>query len=341
MTADTEKLNVLSERLWKKGIAAFSATTLSAPSLELENAVHRLGAWIRSGSAPGARPLGIHLEGPFVNSEAAGAHPRGILRPLTLSELNHLWKASEETLQILTLAPECLSPKLLSDVTRWARQRKVRLSIGHTRCTQKQAETAFQAGFTGITHAWNAISYHHREAGGLGAAFGKKDVWIEIIPDGIHTSPTLIDWTLALHPEGTFFVSDAAPAAGTDGSSFHPFGGIQCRYEGKASRLPDGSLAGGGMLLSEIFRDWVNHSAKQTQAPPLKVLKEHLFRITELPLKALFFSPAERRRLLEAFPMTWELSSRNASVVFTPSPRNQEKIPKKPGKKGPAARGST
>jgi N-acetylglucosamine-6-phosphate deacetylase len=308
MSAGPSDLDSLSAALKQKGVAGFCATTLSASEKDLATAVTRLGAWIRSGSAPGAKPLGIHLEGPFISLEAAGAHPPGILRKLRMGELEKLWDLSKETLRIVTIAPETLDAATRSEVTAWAKKKRVRLAIGHTRCTATEAETAFDSGFSGVTHAWNALSYHHREPGVLGAAFGRKETWVELIPDEIHVHPTLIDWTLALHPKGTFFVSDAAPAAGTDGSHFHRFGDLECRFQDRASRLPDGRLAGGGYLLPESFGEWIARESARKSISPAKLLKLHLARIHELPLRAIFMGKTESNRLLKRFPVTWAVT---------------------------------
>lgn len=308
MTAGTADLDSLSAQLEKKGVAGFSATTLSASEDELAAAVSRLGAWIRSDSAPGAKPLGIHLEGPFLNADAAGAHPPGILRKLRMSELEKLWTLSKETLHILTVAPETLDDATRKELCRWAAKRRVRLAIGHTRCTQAEAEVAFADGFSGVTHAWNALSYHHREPGVLGAAFGRKATYVELIPDEIHVHAGIIDWTLALHPKGTFFVSDAAPAACTDGSSYHRFGALECRFQDRASRLSDGRLAGGGYLLPESFGQWILAEAARKRVPPEKLVREHLARIHRLPLEAIFMKKSAADRLLGRFPVIWELT---------------------------------
>lgn len=308
MTAKPAELDSLSAELENKGVAGFSATTLSASETDLAAAVTRLGAWIRSESAPGARPLGIHLEGPFLSADAAGAHPPGILRKLRMTELEKLWALSKETLHILTIAPETLDDATRKELGAWAAKRRVRLAIGHTRCTQAQAETAFADGFTGVTHAWNALSYHHREPGVLGAALGRKETYVEIIPDEVHVHATLIDWTLALHPKGTFFVSDAAPAAGTDGAHFHRFGDLECRFQDRASRLPDGRLAGGGFLLPESFGRWIAAESARKKTTPEALLKTHLARIHRLPLEAIFMKKAAAERLLKRYPVTWELS---------------------------------
>jgi len=307
MAAKPAELDELSDALAKRGVAGFSATTLSASEKDLIAAVRRLGTWIRAGTAPGAVPLGIHLEGPFLNADAAGAHPPGILRKLTLDELEKLWDASKETLQILTIAPETLDEALAVELGAWAKKRRVRLSIGHTRCTEDEAKMALQNGFTGVTHAWNALSYHHREPGVLGAALGHDDVYIELIPDEVHVHASLIDWTLALHPK-TFFVSDAAPAACTDGTHFHRFGDLECRFQDRASRLPDGRLAGGGFLLSESFGQWIAAESLRKNRKPEVLLKAHLKRIHRLPFEAVFVKRAAANRILKRFPVVYEIA---------------------------------
>ncbi len=309
MTAAAPELDRLSIELKTHGVAGFCATTLSSGEKELGETVARLGAWIRSGTARGAKPLGIHLEGPFLNPQAAGAHPEGVIRKATLPELEKLWSLSQETLQIVTLAPETLDDEARDQVGAWAKKHRIRLAIGHTRCTRAQAETAFEAGFSGVTHAWNAMAYHHRDPGVLGAAFGRKDVFVELIPDEVHVHETLINWTLALHPKGTFFVSDAAPSAATDGSHFHRFGDLECRYQDGASRLPNGMLAGGGKLLPAAFADWIARESLRQGTAPEKLLRAHLKRIHELPLAALCMKKATARSLLKRYPITFEVAS--------------------------------
>lgn len=307
MSAPPNELDRLSGELKTRGVAAFCATTLSAAEAPLAETVARLGKWIASGSAPGAQPLGIHLEGPFLSPDAAGAHPEGVLRKFSMTELEKLWQLSKKTLRILTLAPETLDPAGRKELGIWASKRKVRLSIGHTRCTAAQAEAAFGDGFTGVTHAWNALSYHHREPGVLGAAFGRDETYIELILDEVHVAAPIIDWTLALHPQGTFFVSDAAPAAATDGSHFHSFGELECRLQDHACRLPNGTLAGGGLLLPEAFAEWVGRESIRKKTAPEKLLRTHLSRVHELPLAALFIKKSSARSLLKKFPVTYEI----------------------------------
>ncbi len=309
MSAGPTDLDRLSRELKTHGVAAFCATTLSAAEGPLSETVARLGKWITSGSAPGAKPLGIHLEGPFLNLDAAGAHPEGVLRKLSMSELEKLWKLSQATLRILTIAPETLDDALRKELGVWAAKRKVRLSIGHTRCTAAQAESAFQDGFSGVTHAWNALSYHHREPGVLGSALGRKQTYVELIVDEVHVAAPIIDWTLALHEKGTFFVSDAAPAAATDGSHFHPFGDLECRFQDRACRLPNGTLAGGGLLLPAAFGEWIGRESLRKKTAPEKLLRAHLHRLHTLPLTALFMKKTSAMALLKKFPVVYEIQA--------------------------------
>lgn len=287
MSASPEELDRLSLKLWENGIAGFCATTLSVPPAELEATVARLGAWIRGETAPGALPLGIHLEGPFIHPEACGAHPPGSLRDLGMKELECLWTASQGTLKVLTLAPERLEPSELKRLAEWCGKRKIVLSLGHSRATEEEARAAFDAGFSGVTHAWNALNFHHRAAGVLGGAIGRPGVYLEIIPDQVHVSRTVIRWTMKLH-ERCCFVSDCVPATATEPGTWHSFGSqLKIRFDGTACRLENGALAGGGLLLGQSYGRWLQDESAELKIPPLDLLKETVDSLTRLPREAL------------------------------------------------------
>ncbi len=307
MRASQPALENLSRRLWKKGVAAFCPTTLSAPPKDLLGAVARLGRWIRSpASSDGAKPLGIHLEGPFIASGACGAHPLKTIRPLSFEELNRLWEASLGTLKILTIAPEPLSPGRLKKLAAWSKARQIVLSLGHSRATFENAKDAFDTGFRGITHAWNALAFHHRDPGPLGAAIGKKDKYLELMIDGVHVSREVVRWTRSLHPaHRVCFVSDCVPAGGTRKGSWHPFGPLHARFDSPVCRLPNGHLAGGGLLLSESYCRWLEAEAALTQRPLLKLFHESRASVTEAPLWALSLPT----RVLRDRKIQWEIDS--------------------------------
>lgn len=291
MTASETDLNWLSKKLGQKGVAAYCPTTLSERPQQLLRAVRRIGTWIRSfpskNPLSGAIPLGIHLEGPFIHPAACGAHLPKTIRPFSLKELDQLWEASQNTLKILTLAPELLTSQQLSRLVNWSQQRGISLSLGHSRADLKQALYAFDQGIRGVTHAWNALPFHHRAPGPLGAAIGRSDVFLELIPDQIHVDPVLLRWTQKLHPlDRICFVSDCAPAAATRKGVF-PFGPLKVTYRDRASRLPNGELAGGGLLLPEAYSNWLRSEATTQKRPLRSIFNETIQGLTSAPLNLL------------------------------------------------------
>jgi N-acetylglucosamine-6-phosphate deacetylase len=308
MIADEGELDRLAELLWQNGVGAFCPTTLTSPPSELLAAVGRLGRWIHKAkkSKKGAIPLGIHLEGPFISPHACGAHPTSMIRPLDFAELDRLWEESQGTLKILTVAPEVQTQESLKKLVQWAKKRKIVLSLGHSKATEEQAKEALKLGFTQITHAWNAMGFQHRSPGPLGAALGSPNLFLELILDQIHVSPTVMRWTLGLHGhEKTCFVSDCAPAAGAPSSpeKFYSFGSLSIQVKDGASRLANGGLVGGGHLIGEMYRNWLKTEQSHSKKPLAILLKQSLPSLTSAPLKALGFSP----KVLKNRQLRWKI----------------------------------
>jgi N-acetylglucosamine-6-phosphate deacetylase len=327
MTATPTELQSLERKLWKHGIAGYCPTTLSTTPRELAQAVTRLGRWIRDrqhakptrGAPIQTLPLGIHLEGPFINSVCCGAHPPSMIRPVSLRELDDLWEKSLHTLRILTIAPETLSPQELKKLCSWARTRGISLSLGHSKATEKEAKQAFQAGFRGVTHAWNALGFHQRSPGPLGAALGNPNTYVELIIDQVHVSPTVMEWTAKLHPaERLCFISDCVPAAETSSKKTTSFGPLSIRYQDGACRLhapgksTHGALAGGGKTLTRSLSEWIQSRAGSSQEAR-RLLKNAIPSITTAPLWAI----SVPRSLLARHQVRWSVSA-SGRVLVTP-----------------------
>lgn len=292
MTARTAELDELAMQLARAGIMGFCPTTLSVPFPKLVTTVSQLGKWITAvrsqHSYRGALPLGIHLEGPYIHPEACGAHPPEAIRPLRFDELEMLWEASHGTLKILTLAPERLTAGERRRLVQWTTERRIVLSLGHSRATEHQAETAFNEGFRGVTHAWNALAFHHRTPGAMGAALGRKDVVLELILDGVHVSPAVSRWTRDLHGNQRIcYVSDCVPAAATAPGKWSRFGSLRVRYADGACRTANGHLAGGGILLTDAFATWIQLESASSGRPLEAVLRSEIPSLTATPLRYL------------------------------------------------------
>ncbi len=253
--AGPEKLDELSTRLARARVDAFLPTLITAPEALWWKALGEVGRWVAR--AKRARPLGLHLEGPFLNPQASGVHPSADMRRATVEWLERIWRESSETVRLMTVAPEVHSDAELRLLCAWARRRGVRLSIGHSVATYEQARRAFDLGFTGVTHAWNAGRFHHRDPGVLGAALGRDDVYVMVIPDLVHAHAVSVEWILRMHPAGrVVFVSDCAPSAGLRDGEEADFGSFRVRQVAGEARVVEargvfGAIGGSGMLLPQ------------------------------------------------------------------------------------------
>ncbi len=312
--ATRRDLDRLSEGLNREGVVGFCPTLISSTEDRLIERVAVIGEWIREGSWPGAVPLGIHLEGPFIAPGAAGVHSRSVFRKATLRELDRLWRLSRETIKVITLAPEIHSRDELKRVVNWCRDREVRVSIGHSEVDYLQAMQAFDLGISSVTHAWNASKFHHREPGVLGAALGDSRVYVQMIPDRLHVHPVVVKWVTRLHPTNRIIlVSDAAPSAGSPRGRVASFGALQVESLGKkAVVLDSGNLAGGGECLTGMFASWVQAEYGPDAGARRKALKEQYSWVTSNPLKFLGSLPKELGQVLRkrSKSLIWQLESR-------------------------------
>ncbi len=305
MSASPKQLNELSGELWKSGLAGFCATTVTAAPKDLKETVVRLGQWIRSDQFPGAKPFGIHLEGPWIAPQMSGAHPTPLVRQFNPDELEILWKASQGTLKIITLAPEAMSTLKLRQLIKWCNPRGILLSAGHSKATFEQAKKAFELGIRGVTHAWNALAYHHREPGVLGAALGNREIYLELIMDQIHVSRPWIRLTRALHPSHSVcLISDCAAAAGQPKNpQWSTLGRLKVHFQAGASRTSTGMLAGGGLLLPESYCRWAEAEARDVNRPIQEILLRSVHQLTRVPARILGLKP----RQLADRKVVWEI----------------------------------
>jgi len=176
-----------------------------------------------AGQAGRARPLGIHLEGPFLNPDAAGAIPVDDLALPSVASLGAiLGKATGagRGVRRMTVAPELSGS---ADLVRELLRSGVQVSLGHSRTSARDARTALAQGATTVTHLFNAMGpLHHREVGLAGVALTDGAAFAEIIGDLIHVGRDAFELALAARgPAGLCLVSDALKGAGTGCDAFH------------------------------------------------------------------------------------------------------------------------
>lgn len=209
-------LRKIAEAHWQYGTTAFLPTLISDDLEKIKLAVKTVEDAIAQG-VPGI--VGIHIEGPFLNIDRRGIHDRQKIRKFDDDGLKAISPVHGGT-TLLTIAPECLDAGDINALLR----RKIRLCAGHTNATYEQLAEAFEAGVSGVTHLFNAMSQlTNREPGAVGAALLNPDVWCCIIVDGKHVHPATLQ--VALRAKGghgrLILVTDAMPTVGLKHKAFH------------------------------------------------------------------------------------------------------------------------
>jgi N-acetylglucosamine-6-phosphate deacetylase len=255
MEASPEALDAIGAFLASRGTANYLATTVTAPLDATLRALEGLANQMAKLSQPGlARPLGIHLEGPFLSHEKRGVQPAEHLLAPSIDIFDRLIDAAHGHVRMMTLAPELPGA---AELAAHAAQRGVRVSLGHSNATAAETRTAISAGAVSATHTFNAMrALDHREPGILGAVLTDDSLFAELICDGIHTNPEIVKlWWKAKGPERAILVTDAMSAAGMPDGEYQ-LGGFAVQVkEGRA--MARGVLAGSVLTLDRALANFV------------------------------------------------------------------------------------
>jgi N-acetylglucosamine-6-phosphate deacetylase len=235
-------------------VTGFLPTVGSSSPQDTLQAVRDLAATIQV-HAQGARPLGIHLEGPYVSPRRPGAMEPFFVRPFSWEEFQALQEAAQGHIRLLTLAPEV--PPALQYIPQLVAQGVI-VAIGHSDATYAEAMEAIRLGVSHATHIFNATRpFHHREPGTVGAILLHPGVTAQVIGDGEHVHPAAIALLVrAKGAQGVALVSDAMPLAGLPPGEYVSRG-KRVLNNGRAIRLPEGQLVGSATLLNGGLRTLV------------------------------------------------------------------------------------
>jgi len=207
-----------------------------------------------SATAVGARVLGIHYEGPFVNDAQCGAlHTEYFKTYSKKSELDELPLLQTPGARMMTtLAPEIEGGL---ELVRALESRKWILSLGHTRATSEVLDRAFEAGAHHMTHFMNAMApLHHRSPGPIAWGLMRDDVTCDVIADGIHLDPFMLQLILKVKkPRRLSLISDAIAAAGMGDGAYQIWGETIGVKDGRTSNSR-GSIAGSVITMLNAAR---------------------------------------------------------------------------------------
>ena len=274
MEASDAGLDKISRHLAKTGVTSFCPTTVTASTDATLKAVEHLGRAIQKQSLPGAQPIGIHLEGPFISTAKCGVHPLAEIKDPSIDLLERFWQASGGTIKIVTLAPEL--PGAV-EFTKHCVAKKIVVSLGHSNADAAATKACIDAGASHATHTFNAMrALDHREPGILGVVLSDDRVSADIIVDGVHVAPEIM--RLFLRAKGTkaVLITDAISATGMPDGRYK-LGGFEVEVSGDRA-MHNGRLAGSVLTLDRAVRNVMNahHSLEQAvrmvTAHPARVL---------------------------------------------------------------------
>jgi N-acetylglucosamine-6-phosphate deacetylase len=242
--------------LVQHGVTSYYPTTVTASLNEILRALEHLARAVEQAEKTAfpyrARPLGIHLEGPFLSHLRRGVHPPEKLVTPDIKAFDRFWQAAQGRIRVMTIAPEL--PGAL-EVIAEASRRGVCVSIGHSDATLEQAKAGISAGARHATHTFNAMRpLGHRDPGIAGEVLTNASISADIIPDGIHVHPNMVRIFLqAKGSDSAVLITDATAATGMP-EGHYMLGSLEVEVrDGKC--LHDGKLAGSVLTLDRAVRN--------------------------------------------------------------------------------------
>ena len=262
MEANAEALPALERLLVCHGVSSYFPTTVTAPLEATLAALERLATAVESAQEDAvdelrAVPLGIHLEGPFISHTRRGVHPPEDLLPPTVQTFGRFWQAARGQIRVMTIAPELPgAPEVIAEAAR----RGVCVSLGHSNADLNSTRAAVAAGARHATHTFNAMRpLSHRDPGILAEVLSDSRVSADIIADGVHVDPAVVELFLkAKGADAAVLITDATAATGMPEGRYR-LG--SCEVEVKDGRsLIGGKLAGSTLTMDRALRNVMQYA---------------------------------------------------------------------------------
>ncbi len=247
----------MSRTLARHGTTSFIPTIISGSR---ENMIAAISSLIKMMNKPydGAEPVGIHLEGPYLCKEKHGSQLEHDIRPIDLGEAREMISEGRRHIKIMTFAPELENSIRLIELLR---ENNITPSMGHSMADENSVNRAVDAGAHRVTHIFNGMPPLHQRAVGLTAiALTDDRISIEIILDGTHLHPTMVDLSCKAKPKDRIIgVSDAIQAAGLHDGTYH-IGDTSVEVRNGKATTSEGVLAGTTLMLERGLRHLMSFS---------------------------------------------------------------------------------
>lgn len=225
------------------GTTGFLSTIPAISKTALVKRIERIKDLLLKDELP-SKILGIHLEGPYLNKEMAGAQNRRFIRKIDLGEAQNIIKRANGLVKIVSLAPELNNS---GSLIKMLVKNRVVASFGHTDATFEQAVRAIEKGMRFSTHTFNRMgTLHHRMPGVLGAVLTDDRVFCEVILDGLHINPVLFKILLRCKGMAKIILS-------SDSIRFED--SIKADQKGSLYRLKSGKITGSNLTMNVALRN--------------------------------------------------------------------------------------
>lgn len=263
MDGTVRSVEAVSRVCARTGCTSFLATSVSST---LEDLLRMIDSVARTaGREPGARIVGMHIEGPYLNVKRKGMQNEKYLRHPDLEEMQNILRHGGGGLvKMVTLAPELPGgPELI----RLLRERNVIAAIAHTDATYEEAALAFRSGASHVTHCCNGMRpIHHRDPGPILAAFEAEHVSVQAIVDDVHLHPAMVRLLYREKGAGKMVLITDALQAMAMGDGTYTFGGHEVTVKNGVATLADGTLASSTVTMNEALAKSVRAGIPFTDA---------------------------------------------------------------------------
>ena len=232
------------------GATGFVAGVMTAPwesMLHAASEIVEAANQLEEAAPRGARCLGIHFEGPFLNAKFRRIHRQEWLLPANAARAREMVDACKGACLLVTMAPEVDGA---SDALRIFVENGVVCSAGHTAARYREGMLAIGLGFRSLTHAFNGMPpLDHRDPSVLAAFIQDRRTLVQLICDGFHVSPVMVDILHRTLGDRIVLVTDNMPAADP---GYHIEGGVM--------RAADGTIAGSALRIDDALRNYMSYA---------------------------------------------------------------------------------
>ena len=279
MDATPEALTTMASALPKEGTTSFLATTITQSPENIEKAIRNAAEYQKKRNTPGkAEVLGIHLEGPFINKKHNGAQPEHYILKPDIDLFQKWQKLADNAIKVVTLAPEIENA---SELIAYLAANGVIASIGHTDASYEEVVKAVEDGASHVTHLFNAMKgIHHRQPGAAGAALLLDQLTAEIIADGVHVRPEMIDLAVRVKGEEKLVLITDSMRAKCLKNGRYDLGGQDVFVRDGKAVLEDGTLAGSILKMKDSIQNIIRftklslfQAVRMASTNPAKELK--------------------------------------------------------------------